>query len=158
MNAPIRPADGIPIARLLAMGYRWMIDELHVRLRARGWEGIRSAYGFVLLAVRDRPLTPTALAAVLDVSKQAASKLADAMVVDGLLARESDEFDHRARQLRLTSRGVQLLGAVEEIYAELEAVWADVIGDVALRQTRARLTAALTAVHGGTLPSIRPTT
>jgi hypothetical protein len=58
----------------------------------------------------------------------------------------------------LTSRGVQLLGAVEEIYAELEAVWADVIGDVALRQTRARLTAALTAVHGGTLPSIRPTT
>ena len=29
-----------------------MIDELHLRLRACGWEGIRSAYGFVLLAVR----------------------------------------------------------------------------------------------------------
>jgi DNA-binding MarR family transcriptional regulator len=153
----MRATDTVPLARLLAMGYRWMIDELHADLRARGWEGIRPAYGFVLLAVRDESLTPTALATMLDVTKQAASKLADAMVIDGLLVRTSDELDHRARRLRLTSRGVQLLAAVEEIYAELERLWADNIGEVALRQTKVRLTNALTAVNGGTLPTIRPT-
>ena len=158
MKVADRRPGTIPMARLLAMGYRWMIDELHTNLRARGWQGIRPAYGFVLLALRDESLTPTALGAVLDVSKQAASKLADAMVLDGLLTRDSDELDHRARRLRLTPRGVQLLGAVEEIYSELEHVWADIIGDVAVRQTKSRLTTVLTAVHGGTLPTIRPVT
>jgi DNA-binding MarR family transcriptional regulator len=146
----------VPLARLLAIGYRWMIDELHTRLRDRGWTGIRPAYGFVLLAVRDRPLTPTALAAVLDVSKQAASKLADAMVLDGLLSRDRDDLDSRLRVLTLAPRGQQLLVVVEEIYAELEGEWAGVIGEGALRQTRARLTTVLTAVHGGALPVIRP--
>ena len=147
----------VPLARLLAMGYRWMIDELHVRLRAQGWDGIRPAYGFVLLVAREGPITPTALAAALDVSKQAASKLADAMVADALLARTRDPGDSRLRVLTLAARGEQLLDAVEAIYADLEEEWAAVIGPTALRQTRQRLTTALTAVHGGTLPVIRPT-
>ena len=148
---------GVPLARLLAMGYRWMIDELHVRLRAQGWAGIRPAYGFVLLAVRGGPITPTALATALDVSKQAASKLADAMVADALLARSRDTGDSRLRVLTLAPRGERLLEAVEAIYAELEVEWAAVIGPTALGQTRRRLTDVLTAVHGGTLPVIRPT-
>jgi DNA-binding MarR family transcriptional regulator len=148
----------VPLARLLAMAYRWMIDELHARLRAAGWDGIRPAYGFVLLAVREGPTNPTALAAALDVSKQAASKLADAMVGDGLLTRVVGTADARQRRLALAPRGAALLGAVEAIYAEIERECADVIGTTALDQTRSRLTKLVRAAHGGALPTIRPTT
>ena len=56
------PAD-VPLARLFAMAYRYFIEELHERLRARGWTDLRPAYGFVLLAARRQPTTTTALAA-----------------------------------------------------------------------------------------------
>ena len=43
------------------------------------WHDVRPAYGFVLLAARDGPTSATALAGLMGVSKQAASKLVDAM-------------------------------------------------------------------------------
>jgi DNA-binding MarR family transcriptional regulator len=149
------PAD-VPLARLLAMALRWMIDELHARLGARGWRDVRPAYGFVLLVVRAGPTTPVELAAALDVSKQAASKVADAMVEDGLLTKVVDEQDGRRRTLALSARGERLLTDVEAIYAELENEWAAIIGESGVTQTRNRLTRVLQAGHGGTLPTIRP--
>jgi DNA-binding MarR family transcriptional regulator len=147
---------GVPLARLLAMTLRWMVDELHRRLAARGWSGVRPAYGFVLLAVRAGPTTPVELAATLDVSKQAASKVADAMVADGLLTKVVDEHDSRRRRLALSARGEQLLVEVEAVYVELENEWAAIIGETGVAQTRNRLTRVLQAAHGGSLPAIRP--
>ncbi|MGZ4707056.1 MAG: hypothetical protein ACXWCM_19510, partial [Acidimicrobiales bacterium] len=63
----------VPIARLLAMAYRMQMDGLHDRLRAAGWTDVRPAFGFVLLAARDRPTTGTDLAELMGTSKQAAS-------------------------------------------------------------------------------------
>ncbi len=68
----------VPLARLLAMAYRHLVVGLHERLAARGWRDVRPQYGYVLLACRDRPTTSGELAGMLGVSKQAASKLADA--------------------------------------------------------------------------------
>jgi DNA-binding MarR family transcriptional regulator len=148
----------VPLARLLAMSYRWMIDELHRRLVDQGWRGIRPAYGFVLLAVRAAPLTPTQLASQLGVSKQAASKLADAMVTEELLSRDLDDHDARRRRISLAPRGAALLEAVEQIYASLEDQWAHIIGPTSVRQTKQRLSHVLLALHEGTLPPITPTT
>ncbi len=146
----------LPLARLFAMSYRWFLDEVHDRLAGRGWEGVRPAYGFVLLAVRDTALSPTELASRLAVSKQAASKLAEAMVVDGLLDRSADSADGRQRRLTLSVRGQQLLVEVERIYADLEGEWADVIGRAEVEQIRQRVTAAMLAKSGGALPGLRP--
>lgn len=149
--------DGaVPLARLLAMTYRWMIDQLHERLAATGWVGIRPAYGFVLLLARDGPMTPTVLAARLEVSKQAASKLAEAMVTDGLLSRAEDEHDGRQLQLTLSRRGRQLLSAVEEIYRDLETELGVLVGERALGSARRTLAAVVVGVSGGRLPDIRP--
>ncbi|MBA3289188.1 MAG: MarR family transcriptional regulator [Acidimicrobiia bacterium] len=147
----------VPLARLLAMSYRWMIDELHRRLAADGWRGIRPAYGFMLLAVRPGPITPTELATQLGVTKQAASKLADAMITDKLLDRDVDDDDARRRRITLAPRGLELLAAVEAIYAALEDEWADIVGATSIRQTKQRLSRALLAVHDGAFPPIRPT-
>lgn len=146
----------MPLARLLALAYTWMIDRLHERLREDGWIGIRPAFGFHLLAMRESPLTATELAARLGVSKQAVSKLADDMIELGLVERRPDATDGRRALLALAPLGHRLLADVEAIYRDLEQEWAGIIGDTALRQTRSRLATVLDTVHGGTLPTIRP--
>ena len=155
--APLTARDpGVPLARLLAMAYRHLVVGLHERLSARGWRDVRPQYGYVLLACRDRPTTSGELAGMLGVSKQAASKLADAMVEEGLLHRRTSAEDSRAKPLSLTARGRRLLVQVEEIYLELEQEWADVLGRGRVEQVRGGLVEVLTSAYGGELPPVRP--
>src|ERR1700712_713110 len=91
----------IPLARLFAVAYRSIVDELHVELRARGWTDVRPAFGFVLLATREGPVTSTQLGELMGTSKQAASKLIDAMVESGYVERRTGS-DARERLIHLT--------------------------------------------------------
>lgn len=145
-----------PLARLFAMAYRALIEDLHDRLRARGWTDVRPAYGFVLLAARDESTTATDLAALMGTTKQAASKLVDAMAAAGYVRRGTGD-DQRQRPVALTPRGRQLLGVVESIYAELEQEWADVIGVAGVERVRRDVARVLRAQHAGELPPVRPT-
>jgi DNA-binding MarR family transcriptional regulator len=144
-----------PLARLFAIAYRQLIDDLHRQLRVRGWHDVRPAYGFALLAAREAPITVTALADTMGMTKQAASKLVEAMVDGGFLDRATGSADGRVRPFRLSRRGRRLLSAVEDIYVELERAWADRIGDAALDRLRADLQVAV-AAPDGSLPAIRP--
>jgi DNA-binding MarR family transcriptional regulator len=87
--------------------------------RARGRHDVRPAFGFVLLAARDEPTSGTEIAALMGISKQAASKLLDAMGVSGYVARQKVLADKRQRTVNLTTRGRALLLVVEEIYPPL---------------------------------------
>ena len=147
----------IPLARLMAMAFRALIDDLHRHLARHGWKDVRPAYGYVLLAARDGSITVTEVAALLGMTKQAASKLVETMVSEGYLRRGEHPDDARSKQLRLSARGTRLLETVEAIYAEIEGEWAAVIGAPALARMRADLTRALHGLHGGRLPAIRPT-
>lgn len=148
----------VPLARLLAMAYRLLVDDLHDRLAARGWSDVRGAYGFVLLALRDRPTSLRELVATLGTSKQAVSKLVDAMVDAGLVERSADPADARARILRLTDRGHALLADVEAIYDDVEAEWSRTLGGPGVEPLRRDLRTVVAAAHGGTLPPVRPPT
>ena len=152
-----RPDDCPPLARLFAIAYRSLIDGLHERLRDRGWTDVRPAFGFVLLAASSGPTTSTELAATMGTTKQAASKLIDTMEDAGYVRREVGSDDLRSRPVVLTPRGRRLLGAVEEIYIELEETWADVIGATRLRQMRRDLVRVLASGKDGELPPVRPT-
>jgi DNA-binding MarR family transcriptional regulator len=145
----------VPLARLFAIGYRALVDALHERLAERGWTDVRPAYGFVLLALRDGPASLRDLPAALGTSKQAVSKLVDAMVAAGYVDRAPDPEDARAKRVRLSDRGRQLLAAVEDIYRELERSWAQALGEARLAELRADLATALRATHGGALPAVR---
>ena len=147
-----------PLARLLAMAYRQLVDDLHRRLAARGWSDVRPAFGFLLLALREGPVSLRELVATLGTSKQAVSKLADAMVAAGLVERAADPRDARAKDLRLTARGRALLADVEEIYGELETGWAATLGANAVESLRRDLETVVRAAHDGALPPVRPTT
>lgn len=148
--------ESLPLARLFAMAYRDLIDGLHDQLAARGWPEMRPAYGFVLVAASRAPVTTTQLAELLGMTKQAASKLAASMVDLGYLEESPAAADGRVRPLRLSASGRQLLAAVEEVYAQLESQWAQVIGERAVSRLRRDVTRVVRSQHEGTLPAIRP--
>jgi DNA-binding MarR family transcriptional regulator len=151
-----RAGDGIPLARLFAIAYRSLIDDLHERLAARGWRNVRQNYGFVLLAARGSGIQASEIAALMGISKQAASKLVEAMEQAGYLRRDPHADDLRAKVVTLTGRGDELLAAVEEIYAELEDEWVAILDRARVDALRCDLTTVLRAPHGGRLPPIRP--
>jgi DNA-binding MarR family transcriptional regulator len=145
----------VPLARLLAMAYRLLVDELHERLAERGWVGVRPAFGFVLLALRDGPASLSDLPGVLGTTKLAVSKLVDALVAAGYAERVVDPLDARARRVGLSERGRALLADVEKIWAELEEGWARTLGGARLDRVRADLEEVVRAAHGGSLPAVR---
>jgi DNA-binding MarR family transcriptional regulator len=145
----------VPLARLFAVAYRLLVEALHERLAARGWTDVRQAYGFVLLALRAGPVSLRDLPGALGTSKQAVSKLVEAMVVSGYVERAADPGDARAKRVQLSARGRALLEAVEGIWTELEEGWADELGEERLAVLRSDLTTVLRAAHGGSLPAVR---
>jgi DNA-binding MarR family transcriptional regulator len=149
--------DEMPLARLFAMAFRHLIDGLHARLAARGWGAMRPPFGFVLVAASQGPLTGAAIAELMGTTKQAASKLVDAMEAEGYVRREAGGVDARSKAVALTDRGRRLLDDVEAIYADLEAEWSEVVGRPRVEAMRADLLAAMRAFHDGELPPIRPT-
>lgn len=155
MNVMAKESE-MPLARLMAMAFRSMIDELHRRLDERGWGELRPAHGFVLVNVRDRVTTAQDVARLMGMSKQAAAKLVDAMVALGLVVRVEHPDDKRAFQIGLTPRGQDALTAVEAIYLEIESDWAETIGRAHVEQMRIDLVKSLSAMHGGKLPALRP--
>jgi DNA-binding MarR family transcriptional regulator len=149
-------AEHWPLARLFAVGYRTLVDGMHERLAARGWPDVRPSYGFVLLAARPPGIQAVDLAALLGVTKQAASKLVDSMQAADYVERLSHPSDGRAKTVVLTPRGSELLAAVETIYAELESDWAGILGVRRLATLRSDLSTVLRATHDGALPAVRP--
>lgn len=153
---PVAAPGATPLARLLGMGLRLLVDDLHAALAAQGWTDVRESYGYVLLAIREHETTTTDLAALLGVTKQATSQLLDAMEDSGYLTRRPSTGDRRVKAVALTGRGHELLEDVEAIYRRLEADWANQIGTSRLEQLRADLDHILRTRHNGQLPHLRP--
>lgn len=151
----MQPAPQIPLARLLAMALRSLLDELHARLAERGFE-VRPVFAFVLLEARRRALTGADVAQLLGVSKQASSKLVDAMEAERYVTRKPHPEDARGKLICIAPKGQRLLEAAEEIYQELEADWAKTLGKSRLSALRADLHSVLREAHGDELPPIRP--
>ncbi|MEO8623391.1 MAG: MarR family winged helix-turn-helix transcriptional regulator [bacterium] len=145
------------MARLLALAYRQLIDELHVRLKTKGYADIRPTFGYVLLALREHPTTGADIALLLGVTKQAASKLIDAMELGGYVKRQTHADDARAKTIAITAEGRKVLVAVESIYRDIEGEWALVTGKKRMEALRADLRSVVEAAHGGQLPAVRPT-
>lgn len=93
------------LAILLTAANRCLADRLAAAVATVGGEAMRPSFGFVLRAVAAEQPTVSRLAALLGVSKQAASRTADDMVELGYLERRADEADRRSTRLRLSPTG-----------------------------------------------------
>lgn len=145
----------LPLARLFAIAYRQLITDLHAELARRGWTDVRPAYGFALLALREGPLSSSELGVLMGMTKQAASKLVEALLEAGYARRGETTGDGRVRPIELTDRGRELQETAEEIYTELENRWADAIGRDRLAALRADLVSVI-STEDGELPPVRP--
>ena len=113
-----------PLARLFLSAAGLLVEELHVRLRAKGWKDVRHAWGFVSGRLSEGPATIYELAAFLGVSKQAASKTIEQMQIHGLVSVMNHPDDGRARLVEITAEGERFRHEVAEIYVEIESSWA----------------------------------
>lgn len=133
------------LAILLAAGYRTLTERLAAAMDARGIEGMRPSFGFVIRAVASEQPTITRLAEMLDVTKQSASALADEAERAGFIERAAVPGDRRSRHLRLTAKGESVRATALTASRELEGELAAELGDAGLSAMRAGLLALVTA-------------
>jgi DNA-binding MarR family transcriptional regulator len=110
---------GGEVALRLLGAFRGLVDDLHAELARRGHPDVRPGHGFALQALGPRPITASALADRLGVTKQAAGKTVDVLEARGWVARTDDPDDARRRLLVLTAPGRALLSLSGEILDQL---------------------------------------
>ncbi|HEX6352395.1 MarR family winged helix-turn-helix transcriptional regulator [Actinophytocola sp.] len=120
--------SGYELPLLLFGGFRALIDRLHEELARQGHVDARPAHGFALQAIGTTGVTAAELGRRLGVSKQAAGKTVDRLVRLGYVERAASEVDGRAKVVRLTSFGVDLLARSAAIFDELRAEWVATLG------------------------------
>lgn len=115
----------LPDLAILVVGAAHAVGaRLRRELNASGFP-VRQPHGYVLRALYERPLALTALAEILDVSKQAVGQIVDEMDALGLVERSPDPSDRRAKLLSLTDRGRAARARALEVSAELESAIPD---------------------------------
>lgn len=151
---PARPGTA---ALLLTMGFRALTDRFHELLRAEGYEPLRPAHGFIFrLLEQHGELTATQLGAHLELTRQAATRLAVELEQWGYLARRPHPRDRRATVLALTARGRDYVAHADALWARIEREWAALVGEQAVTATKTAVAAYVERAAGEGTPSLRP--
>lgn len=135
--AGVTPGYELPL--LLFGGFRALIDRLHEELARQGHADARPAHGFALQAIGMSGVTAAELGRRLGVSKQAAGKTVDRLVRLGYVERAASPADGRAKVVRLTPRGLDLLNRSAAIFDSLRAEWVAELGEERMRVVESAL-------------------
>ena len=110
----------------------------------------------ILDAIEDGPATVAQIARRRGIARQAVQRVADLLVADGLAAYEANPRHRRAKLLRPTQRGREVL----RVISEAQRPWADAlgaeIGEARLRRTRALVAEIQHAVQARGVPGRPP--
>jgi DNA-binding MarR family transcriptional regulator len=117
MAATGQPLD---IGILLAAAYQEFVRELRATVAAQGFEDNGRSDGYVFRALADGPMTVSALAERLEITKQGAGQLVESMERRGYVRREPDPDDRRARLVALSERGENALRAARRFHQRYE--------------------------------------
>jgi DNA-binding MarR family transcriptional regulator len=131
--ASVSDTPGFELPLLLFGGFRALVERLHEELARQGHPDARPAHGFALQAIGPAGATASALGRRLGVSKQAAGKTVDRLTRLGYVERVADEADARAKLVRLTPRGVDVLTRSAVIFDALRAEWVRSLGPERVR-------------------------
>jgi DNA-binding MarR family transcriptional regulator len=103
-------------------------DEVLARVRARGYDGLRHAHGYVVQRLIEGPRPVGALAAELGITQQAVSKSVGELERLGLVERRPDAADARVRNVALTDRGRGAIEATRAARSEVVDELRDALG------------------------------
>jgi DNA-binding MarR family transcriptional regulator len=135
------------LAVLVVGAARAVADRLGDAVRRAGVPDMRAPYGYVIRALAERDRTLTDVAALLDVSKQAAIKVVDEMEARGFLTREPHPEDRRVKVLRLTAKGRKVRRVALAESRRMEEELRSEVGDTDVEAMR-RAIAGFLAAHG----------
>jgi DNA-binding MarR family transcriptional regulator len=130
---PRRPPN---IAELLHGPFQILVDELHEGLAEAGYPDIRPAHGNVFGYIHKEGSRLTELAERAQLTKQTMGYLVDYLEERGYVKRGPDPGDKRAKIVRLTDEGRELVGVAREIMGGIEARWAELLGKERMEQLR----------------------
>ncbi|MFC0626754.1 MarR family winged helix-turn-helix transcriptional regulator [Kribbella deserti] len=105
---------------LLVLAYQEFVHELREALTAQGFDDQGRSDGYVLRTLDAEPLTVSALAERLEITKQGAGQIIDDMERRGYVVRMPSPFDGRARIVRLSQRGQDALAAARKFHHNYE--------------------------------------
>jgi DNA-binding MarR family transcriptional regulator len=131
--------SGAEMALRLFGAFRSLVDDLHDELARLGHPHARPAHGFALQAIGADGATASELGVLLGVSKQAAGKTVDGLVLLGYAERRADPDDGRRRTVVVTDAGREVLRLSVEIFERLRAEREQQVGAVRMRETEEAL-------------------
>lgn len=143
------PPD-LNLGLLLFIPYRFMESAVLETLRSAGHQlSLSQARVFQRIDPEGSRLADLAVAAQL--SKQTLSSIVDQLEKAGYVRREPDPQDARARLVRITTRGQELIDTSTPVVREIEAAWEAHLGRARTRQLTATLAelCALADQHTG---------
>jgi DNA-binding MarR family transcriptional regulator len=105
---------------LLALGYQGFVRRLHEDLATKGYDDLARSDGYVFRALAAEPLTTSALASYLGITKQGAGQIVDDMTRRGYLTSRPHPHDARARLQELSERGRGALAAARSFHRRYE--------------------------------------
>jgi DNA-binding MarR family transcriptional regulator len=145
-----RRTQPIDLGILLALAYQEFVRQLRETHVEHGFEDIGRSDGYVFRALAGRPMTVSALAARLQISKQGTGQLIDDMERRGYVERGPDPTDARARLIHLSARGNTALRTARQFHRTYQRRLARVHGAAAVATLRTMLeAAAATGEHAG---------
>jgi DNA-binding MarR family transcriptional regulator len=107
-----------------------------VALHERGFDDLDAAHLNVFQYPGPEGGRPSELAARLRISKQALNYLLGELERLGYLERRPDPDDLRSKRVALTARGRSAVGVIREAVGELEAEWAQQLGESRFEELR----------------------
>jgi len=132
-------SNGPNLGRLLREPFQEMTAHVHARLAEQGHPQIRVAHGNVFQFLDDEGTRASDLAARAQMTKQSMGELVAHLEAHGYVERVPDPGDGRAKLVRPTASGQAVYPLAVEAIAEVEARWAERIGEPKLRRLRALL-------------------
>lgn len=116
------------LGALLRLAYEDLQREVYGALAARGFPEVRPAHSAVFRHIAPGGTRLSALAERAGMTKQSMAYLVDGLEAAGHLRSAPDPADGRARIVRLTARGEQVLAALLDLSAQAEARIGERIG------------------------------
>ena len=132
-------SNGPNLGRLLREPFQEMTQHIHARLAEHGHPNIRIAHGNVFQFLDDEGTRVSELAARAQMTKQSMGELVAHLEAHGYVERVPDPSDGRAKLVRPTASGQATYPLAVEAIAEVEARWAERIGEPKLHRLRALL-------------------
>ncbi len=133
------------IGRLFLQAHRDFSGRAITKLRARGHSDLGSTHTALLPHIDLTGTRTTLLAERSGITKQAAGQIAADLERLGYVARAADPSDQRATLVTFTPLGWQFLRDAHEIKREMEAEYADVLGEAGLQMLKDALVSLLQA-------------